>query len=98
MDIEDNIGFKKEVSLARELGFSGTLIIHPNQIELANIAFSPSKEEVNEAKRIISAIEESKKKGLGVTLLDGKLIGPPMQQRAKALIQKVERINKNKLK
>ncbi len=95
LNIGDNKGFKKEVSLARELGFSGTLIIHPNQIDLANTAFSPSEEEVKEARKIIKAIEESKKKGLGVTLLDGKLIGPPMQLRAEALIKKIERINNN---
>jgi citrate lyase subunit beta/citryl-CoA lyase len=92
LDIKNLEGFEKEVKLARELGFSGTLIIHPTQIDIANRNFTPSEEEIEEAKRIIDAIEESKQKGLGVTLLDGKLIGPPMEKRAQNIIAKIERI------
>lgn len=94
LDIRDTGGFKKEVTLARELGFSGALIIHPTQIDIANEAFTPSDEEIEEAKRIIEAVNESKKKGLAVTLLDGKLIGPPMRTRAFNVINKLERIKR----
>ena len=94
LDIRDTAGFKKEVTLARELGFSGALIIHPTQIDIANEAFTPSDEEIEEAKRIIEAVNESKKKGLAVTLLDGKLIGPPMRTRAFNVINKLERIKR----
>lgn len=92
LDIKNTDGFEKEVKLARELGFSGTLIIHPTQIEIANRNFTPSKEEIDEAKKIIDAIELSKEKGLGVALLDGKLIGPPMEKRAQNIIAKIKRI------
>lgn len=88
LDIRDSDGFEREVLLARELGFSGTLIIHPTQIPTANAAFSPSTEEVSEARRIIAAIEESEQRGLGVALIDGKLIGPPMEKRARAVLDK----------
>ena len=92
LDISNTDGFRKEVKLARELGFSGTLIIHPTQIKIANEEFTPTEKEIKEAKRIISAIEESKEKGLGVALLDGKLIGPPMEKRALNIIKKIKRI------
>jgi citrate lyase subunit beta/citryl-CoA lyase len=94
LDIRDSAGFKKEVTLARELGFSGALIIHPTQIDIANEAFTPSDEEIEEAGKIIDAVNESKKKGLAVTLLDGKLIGPPMRTRAFNVIEKLERIKR----
>ena len=94
LDIRDAEGFDKEAKLARELGFSGALIIHPSQIDIANNAFTPSDEEIEEAHRIINAIEESKKKGLAVTLLDGKLIGPPMRTRAYNVLNKLERIKR----
>lgn len=94
LNIRDTVGFDKEVKLARELGFSGALIIHPTQIDIANRAFTPSKEEIEEAHRIINAIEDSKSKGLAVTLLDGKLIGPPMRTRAYNVIAKLEKINR----
>ena len=97
LDIHNLEGFEKEVKLARELGFSGTLIIHPNQIETANRAFTPSQEEIQEAQKIIDAIQDSKKKGLGVALMDGKLIGPPMEKRAQNVMSKVNRIEATKL-
>ena len=40
----------------------------------------------------MAAIEESSAKGLGVTLLDGKLVGPPMRKRAVNVLKKAERI------
>lgn len=84
--------FRREVELARELGFSGQLILHPNQIGIANQVFTPSEEEVEEARRIIIAIKASSKKGQGVTFLDGRLVGPPMEKRARKVVEKWDRI------
>lgn len=92
LDIRNQEGFRREVELARELGFSGQLLLHPDQIAIANEVFSPSAEELAEARRIIQAIEESSREGLGVTLLDGKLVGPPMRKRAYQVLEKVSLI------
>jgi len=92
LDIRNEEGFRREVEQARELGFSGQLVLHPTQIEIANEIFSPSKEEIAEAGRIVAAIEESSEKGQGTTLLDGKLVGPPMLKRAHKVLAKAERI------
>jgi len=92
LDIADDEGFTREVTLARELGFSGQLVIHPSQVAIANRIFSPSEDEIREARRIVDAIEDGRRKGLGVGLLDGSLIGPPMEKRARAVLRKVERI------
>ncbi len=95
LDVHNIVGYKKALVLARELGFSGNLILHPTQLEVTNSIFTPSDEEVAEAERIIEAIEESKKEGKGVTLLDGKLIGPPMEKRAKNVLKKVRLIKES---
>ena len=92
LDIADDAGFEREVTLARELGFSGQLLIHPSQVPIANRIFAPSEEEIREARRIVEAIEEGREKGLGVGLLDGSLIGPPMEKRARAVLRKVDRM------
>lgn len=94
LNIQDLEGFLREAELARELGFSGALIIHPSQIEPANAVFSPSDAEIAEAERIVRSIEESSSGGLGVALLDGKLVGPPMLSRARNILLKAERIEK----
>lgn len=93
LDIRNAEGFRKEVELARELGFSGQLLIHPSQIGIANEVFSPTEAEISEAQRIVEAINSSSQKGQGTTLLDGKLIGPPMLKRALNVLHKAERIS-----
>ena len=97
LDISNLEGFRREVELARELGFSGQLILHPNQIEITNQVFTPSEEEVAEARRIIAAIEASGKEGQGVTLFDGRLVGPPMEKRARKVLEKWDRIRNARL-
>jgi citrate lyase subunit beta/citryl-CoA lyase len=92
LDIRDLAGFRKELEMARELGFSGQLLLHPDQIAIANEVFSPSAAEIEEATQIVAAIKESSAKGIGVTLLNGKLIGPPMLKRAVKVLHKAERI------
>lgn len=92
LDIHDLDRYRKELEQSRELGFSGQLIIHPNQIELANKIFTPDESEIIEAKRIIEAIHQSSKEGNGTTLLNGKLVGPPMLKRAENVIKKIKSI------
>lgn len=60
----------------RNLGFDGKTLIHPNQVAVANDAFSPSAEDVAAALDIVAAWEEaaSAGKGGGVISLNGKMI------------------------
>lgn len=44
-----------ECAEGRLLGFDGKTLIHPNQIDAANQAFSPSAEELEDAKALIAA-------------------------------------------
>ena len=92
LEVANTDGYRKETALARELGFSGSLVIHPSQIEIANSAFTPSEEEVAESKRVIAAVDESRAKGQAVTLLDGVLVGPPMEKRAHSVLAKIATI------
>ena len=86
--VHNTEGFYDDVAFSRELGFSGRLLLHPNQIKVSNDVFTPSDAEVSEAKSIIEAINDSEIRGEGVTLLDGKLVGPPMERRAKKVLRK----------
>ena len=70
-DVGDLEGFEAECRDGRELGFDGKTVIHPGQIEICNAAFSPSTEEIDHARRVIDAFEQS---GSGVVTLDGRMI------------------------
>jgi citrate lyase subunit beta/citryl-CoA lyase len=73
-DIGNTDGFAQECAQARDLGFDGKTLIHPNQIAACNAAFSPSPAEVNDARRIIAAFAEPEHADKGVIQLDGRMV------------------------
>ena len=74
LDMQDMTGFEYACRLARDLGYDGKSIIHPNQIAYANDAFSPRPVSVERARQIIAAFAEANAEGRGVTVLDGRLV------------------------
>ncbi|HVY57233.1 MAG TPA: CoA ester lyase [Xanthobacteraceae bacterium] len=73
-DLSDADGFARECAQARDLGFDGKTLIHPNQIAPCNAAFSPSDSDVAEALRIIAAFDRPENEGKGVVQLDGRMV------------------------
>lgn len=96
LSVKDFDGFSVEEKISKELGFAGCLLIHPEQIDYANSCFSPTEEQIKKSKEIVDAIELSKKKGLAVAMLGNKMIGPPMQKKAKKVLETVRLIQKKK--
>jgi citrate lyase subunit beta / citryl-CoA lyase len=73
-DLGNAEGFAQECAQARDMGFDGKTLIHPNQIEPCNAAFSPAAEEVAQAKKIIAAFDLPENKGKGVIQLEGRMV------------------------
>jgi len=73
-DFKDAEGFVRECEEARVLGFDGKTLIHPNQIEACNAMFSPSADEVAEARKIIAAFDRPENKDKGVLQIDGRMV------------------------
>lgn len=73
-DLSDSAGFAAECAQARDMGFDGKTLIHPSQIEACNAAFSPTPEEVAQARRIIAAFDAPENKDKGVVALDGRMV------------------------
>ena len=53
--LDDPDGFSGEALEGRRLGFDGKSLIHPNQIDPCNRAFSPSEEEVARARQLVES-------------------------------------------
>src|SRR5215469_15144618 len=95
LDLNDEESFALACRQGRELGFDGKTLIHPSQIEPANLAYAPSLEEIEYARRVVAAHAEAKAAGNGVVLLDGKLIeGLHVEnaRRLQALAEEIDRI------
>jgi len=73
-DLADAEGFARECAQGRDMGFDGKTLIHPNQIAACNAAFSPSEEEVAQAREIIAAFELPENRNKGVVQLDGRMV------------------------
>lgn len=85
-DINNTEGLIEDTRLIKKLGFDGKYLIHPRQVEPVNNVFTPNEKEIQNAIRILHALEEANKKNLGVVALDGKMIDAPVVERAKRVI------------
>jgi len=91
--LEDLDGFRKEAMQSRDLGFVGKHVIHPSQISVANDVYTPSKEEITSAKKLAEAYENAAKGKVGAIRMEGKLVDAVHYKRAKATLERAERIS-----
>ena len=85
-DLTDEDGLRADARRGRLLGFVGKTLIHPKQIQTINECFTPSAAELEEARRIVEAFERAKADGKGAVAFDGKLLDPPIVDRARRMI------------
>lgn len=81
--IDDPELLRRDCRRARQLGFSGKLCIHPNQVDVVNQCFAPSPEERAWAQRVVDAFARSDG---NAALLDGRMIDRPVLVRAQAIL------------
>jgi citrate lyase subunit beta / citryl-CoA lyase len=92
-DLGNAEGFAQECAQAREMGFDGKTLIHPNQIAPCNAAFSPGTDEVAQARKIIAAFDLPENKSKGVVQIDGRMVErlhADMARRTVAIAQAIE--------
>jgi citrate lyase subunit beta/citryl-CoA lyase len=93
-DLTDQEGLLAEARQARQLGYSGKLLIHPSQIEPVHRAFAPSEEEVAHARRVVAAFEAGETDGKGVVVVDGRMIDAPVVARAREVLMMTESMHR----
>ncbi|MBM7061052.1 CoA ester lyase [Pseudomonas sp. UL073] len=90
--VEDPDGYRLAVERTRMHGFQGRLCIHPNQVELANAAMTPSEQVVDQARRIDDAFRQAESQGLAAIQVDGLLVDYPIAYRARRVLALATRI------
>jgi len=71
---------------SKRLGFKGRFAIHPRQTDTINEAYAPSRQEIEQAERVLAAFDLAEREGRGSTSLDGVVIDVPVAKRARALL------------
>ena len=92
INVHDLEHLEENIKLARILGFEGMLILHPKELEITHKYFTPSAEEVEDAKEMLRLSGEAEEMGKGVAVLNGKFIGPPMVIQAKNILEMDRRV------
>ena len=85
-DYGDLAAVEKSAREARALGFDGASCVHPSVVPILNRAFSPSKQDVDHARRLVVAAEDANARGKGAFAFEGKMVDEPVVRRALALL------------
>lgn len=90
--VDDLEGLRAFAQHSRDLGYEGLLTIHPAQVPIVNAIFSPSAAELAEWRRIIAAMEDAEREGLGAIRLDGRLVDAAHAKTARQQLEKAMRL------
>lgn len=91
-DLSNADGFIAECTQARDMGFDGKTLIHPNQIAPCNTVFSPSDEEVAQARKMIAAFDLPENRDKGVVQIDGRMVERMHAEMARRMVTIAEAI------
>lgn len=89
-NVNNLIGLKDDALKAKGVGFNAKACIHPNQIEIINAVFSPTKQEILRAEKIVAVYQKEKK---GAFSLDGKMIDKPIIERSMKILAKAKKFD-----
>ena len=94
IDFKDTEGLRAEAEQGAGFGFSGKQVIHPNQVQVTQEAFTPSDDAVAYARRVVESFEASQKEGKGAYALDGKMIDMPLLRNAQKVLERAKAAGK----
>jgi citrate lyase subunit beta/citryl-CoA lyase len=84
--IHDHDALVNDIAFARSLGFAAKLCIHPRQVSIVRAAFAPGAEELDWARRVVSAVAAS----VGAAQVDGRMVDAPVLRRAQSIIDRAD--------
>lgn len=85
-DFRNDDRFRREAAEARAMGYGGKLCIHPGQVALANEAFVPSADDVERARRLLSAYESAAADGVAAIDFEGQMVDEPCAAQARRIV------------
>jgi citrate lyase subunit beta/citryl-CoA lyase len=91
-------GWAASIRQARQMGYLGAACIHPAQVPLLNVHFSPAAAEVATARRVIAAFEGAQADGRASVGVDGKMVDIPVAARAQRILTRATAIEAKEAK
>ena len=94
MDLKDLTGLREEALEGARMAYSGKQVIHPNQVEPVQQAFTPSDEAIAHAREVIAAAARNQAAGAGAFTLDGKMVDAPVVKAAQWVLERAKAVGK----
>lgn len=79
--VRDEEILKAECIDGKRLGFTGKYCIHPSQVDIIQNTFSPSKQQIEDAKEICKQWETNQSNGIGAFQFKGIVVDLPVYKR-----------------
>ena len=89
---QDFEGLRAVCLQARDMGFDGKTLIHPDQLAVANEVFAPSLRDLNLARQQVEAFEAAEARGEGVAVVNGHIVENLHVASARRLLARAEAI------
>lgn len=90
VDIRDEDLFREDAGRGRDLGYDGKICVAPRQADWAHAVFTPTQAERDHASRLVMAYEDAVARGFGTIEFEGRMIDPPLLQRAQRVLAQAE--------
>lgn len=94
VDFHDPEGLIQEAETGVQLGYAGKQVIHPNQVQPVQAAFTPGDAAIAHARRILAAFEQHQQQGTGAFALDGKMVDAPIVKAAERVMARARAAGK----
>jgi citrate lyase beta subunit len=89
-DYKDLDAYRKMCIIARGLGYDGKWCIHPAQIAIANEVFSPTEQELQWAREVVTAYQQAMVKGTGAISVGDRMIDMASVRMAQMILKAAE--------
>ncbi len=86
VDIKNVEGLKRDCQEGAWMGYTGKITIHPDQVPIVNAMFTPSADEVEEARELVAAFERAEREGRMAFAFRGQMVDVPHLNRARTII------------
>lgn len=77
---------------ARQLGYSGMMVIHPRHVPVVNAVFAPSADDLADAQRILEALGSAAGSGVGAVTHEGRMVDGAMARTAAQYLERAGRL------
>ena len=68
------------------MGYAGKLCVHPDQVAIANVGFTPSDAEAERAQRLLAAYEAGVASGVAAIDFEGQMVDGPLAEQARHVL------------